>query len=143
MTASKAPEGFGTHHLECAPELTRELPRALRTKPKDLNSVRNFSETVLTAKTRCPALDSRSLDLDSLAAVAADQVVVVMLSLAAAVENFAVGAAENINLLVIGHGLQDPVGGSQRDFFTTVLEKAVKLLGTYKVVKGIQSTAHS
>ncbi|GAA1914442.1 hypothetical protein GCM10009688_19220 [Arthrobacter gandavensis] len=103
----------------------------------------NFSETVLTAQTRCPALDSRSLNLHCLPAVAANKVVVMMLRLAAAVENFTVGATENINLLVVGHGLQNPVSGSQRDLFTTVLEKTVKLLGAHEVVKGIQSAAHS
>ncbi|GAA1351722.1 hypothetical protein GCM10009636_12680 [Arthrobacter koreensis] len=65
--------------------------------------MRNVSETVLAAKTRSPAFDSRSLNLHSLAAVAAHKVVVVMFSLAAAVENFTVCAPENVDLLVIGH----------------------------------------
>ena len=121
----------------------QQLPRTLRTKPKDLNSVRNLSKTVFTAQTGSPALDSRSLNLHSLAAVTANQMMVVVFSFAAAVQNLTVSTTENINLLVISHGLEDPVGGSQRDFLAAVLKQTVKLLGTYKVIKRIQSTPNS
>jgi len=105
--------------------------------------VRNFSETVLTAQTGSPALHSRSLNLNSLATVSANQMVVVMLCLTAPVQNLTVSTTENINLLVISHGLQDPVRRSQRNLLTTVLKQTVELLGTYKVIKRIQSTPHS
>ena len=122
---------------------SNKLPRALRTEPKDLDSVRNLSKTVFTAQTGSPALDSRSLNLHSLAAVTANQMMVVVFSFAAAVENLTVSTTENIDLLVISHGLEDPVGGSQRDLLAAVLKQTVKLLGTYKVIKRIQSTPNS
>ena len=68
---------------------------------------------MLTAQTGSPALNSRSFHLNSLAAVTANQMVVVMLSLTAAVQNLTVSTTENINLLLVSHGLQDPVGSSQ------------------------------
>jgi len=75
--------------------------------------VRYLGETVLTAQPGGPALHGRSFHLNSLAAVTANQMVVVMLSLAPAVQNLTISTTENINLLLISHGLQNPVGSSQ------------------------------
>ena len=68
---------------------------------------------MLTAQTGSPALNSRSFHLNSLAAVTANQMVVMVLSLAPAVQNLTISTTENINLLLISHGLQNPVGSSQ------------------------------
>lgn len=130
-------------HAAGQPQDRQQLPRTLRTKPKDLNSVRNLSETVLSAQPGSPALNSRSLDFHSLPAVAAHQMVVVVFGFAAAVQDLAVCSAEYVNLLVVRHGLQDPVGSSQGHLLATVLKQAVKLLGTHEIIKRIESAPHS
>jgi len=105
--------------------------------------VRNLGEAVLPSQTRSPALDSRRLNLHGFAAVAANQMMVVMLGFAAAVQDLSVSTTENVDLLVIRHGLQNPVSSSQGDLLTTVLEQTVKFLRTYKVIKGVEGAPHS
>ncbi|MNY57531.1 hypothetical protein D3C86_1937530 [compost metagenome] len=63
----------------------------------------------------CPGLDGGRLHFNGLAAVAAQQVVVVPGDVAASVNRFAFTVAEDINESVVSQRLKDAVRGGQGD----------------------------
>ncbi len=86
-------------------------------------------EAVLACCPGGPAFDCGFGDFHGVTAVAADQVVVVFLAVAAPVPVLALLAAEHVHLTVAGHGLQEPVDRGQGDRFALIAEHGVQLLG--------------
>src|SRR5690348_14821494 len=115
---------------------------ALRTRTEDLHGVRDVHIAVLDGNRLRPLLDGRALDLDRLAADAADEVVVVLAGGAAAVDGLAVGGTQYVDLAGVGEGLQCAVHGGESDGVTLVLEHVVELLRTAELVHLVERRRH-
>ena len=83
-----------------------------------------------------PAFDFWSFDFNGSAAVAADEVVVVLLAGAATVASFAVVASEGVDLAGVGESAYLVVDGGKCDVLALGLELGVKLLSGAEPVRG-------
>ena len=83
--------------------------RALRAQPENFDGVFHRGEAVLGGSPRGPGLDRGRLDFNSLAAAAAQQVVMMAGDGAAPVHCLAVRIPEDVHQTLISEGLQDPV----------------------------------
>lgn len=102
----------------------------------------NFSESVLCRQLADPGLHIRCLELYCESAVAADQVMVVLLACAESEDGLPIIGTQNIQQTLFLMGLQHTVNRSQGDFFSTVAEDAVKILGGDKVFQLAQDGPH-
>ena len=98
----------------------------------------HVGEAVFGTRLGGPALDLRSFDFDSTAAVATDKMVVVVLAGAAAVTDFAVVAPQDVELTSFGEGPNLVVDGGEGDVLALGLQFAVQLLGGSEPVGGFQ-----
>ena len=80
-----------------------------------------------------PGLNGRRFHFNRLAAVAAQQVMVVPGDGAAPVDGLAVGVAEDVNQSVLGQRLQNPVGGGKGNGAAPLVQDAVKFLRAHEV----------
>jgi len=99
-------------------------------------------ETVFGSDLRGPGLDGGRFDLHRLATPAAEQVVVVAVRLATAVDGLAIGAAEDVDDALIRHGLEDPVRGGQGHRDPGILQRTVEFLRADEVLQTVQSGVH-
>ena len=98
-----------------------------------VTSIKPWSLPVL----RRPAFDFWSFDFDGSAAVAADEVVVVLVAGAATVASFAVIASEGVELAGVGERSHLVVDGGEGDVLALSLELGVKLLSGAEPVGGL------
>jgi hypothetical protein len=110
--------------------------RAVWAGAGDLDGVGDVDEAVLDAGFGGPAFDLWSFDFDGGAAVAADQVVVVLVAGAAAVAGFAVVASEGVDLAGVGEGSELVVDGGEGDVLALGLKLGVKFLRGAETVGG-------
>jgi hypothetical protein len=81
-----------------------------------------------------PLLHGGTLDLDGLAADAADQMVMVVTRRAAPVDGLTLGRAQDVDLAGVGEGLERAVDGGQPYRVAPVLEHVVQVLGAAELV---------
>ena len=86
---------------------------------------------------RGPAFDFWSFDFDRGAAVAADEVVVVLAAGAAPVAGFAIVTSQGVELAGVGERSDLVVDGGEGDVLTLGLELGVKLLSRAEPVGGL------
>lgn len=103
--------------------------------------MRNVGVPVLPRHPGGPLFDGRCFDLDRAAAFPAEQVVMMVLHRTAAVYGLALTVPKHVHQSVIGHRLEDAVGGRQRNRLAPLMEFAVQLLRAHKVVKFIEGCA--
>ncbi len=108
----------------------------------DFHGVRHLGVAVLRGGPGGPGFHGGRLHLHGLAAVPAQQVVVVPGDGAPAVDGLAFAVAEHVHQALVGEGLQDPVGGGQGDGDALVLQDPVQLLGADEVVQLVQGGAY-
>ena len=82
---------------------------------KDLDGVLDVDEAGLGGDAAGPRLDLRPFDFLGLAAATADQVVMVGVGVAAAVDRLAVGGVDDIDRTSVGEALQVPVDRTEPD----------------------------
>jgi len=76
--------------------------RAIRAGPRDLHGVGDIDETMRLSRLCGPALHLRAFHFNGNPAVPADQMVVMALAIAPAIADFAVVAAQGVELASIG-----------------------------------------
>ena len=90
----------------------------------------HVAEAVLGADLIRPRFESRwPLDLDGPTALPADQVMVVLIGAAGALEGLAILDSEDIDLTLSGHGLEIAIDRGQTDGLACSREQLVQLLG--------------
>ena len=77
---------------------------------------------------QCPVLEGGCFQLNGGAASAAEQVVVMVLYLAVAVQGLTLNALDRVELAGVSQRLQHTVGGCERDLFLAVREGQVQIL---------------
>ena len=88
-------------------------------------------EAVLARKPAGPLFNGGFGDFDSVPAVPADQVLVVLFpALAAPVPGLAVLRAQDVQFALVCHILQEPVDGCESDCFPAPVQRGMQLLGT-------------
>src|SRR5690606_27385859 len=104
------------------------LRGALGAGAEHLDRVRYVAEAVLCGDGVRPALDGGARDLDGPAAVAADQVVVVLLGAAGPVDGLALVGAQHVDLARVAERLQRPVHGRETDLGAVRAQVGVDVL---------------
>ena len=115
----------------------RRFP-ARRAQPEQLDRVIDGGEPGLGRDLLGPALHRAALDLDAGPAVAADQVVVVGVALAPAVQRLPAGVPDRVHLAVLAEHLQVPVDGGQADVLATLAQLGMDLLGAAEPGQPVQ-----
>jgi hypothetical protein len=96
------------------------------------DGVIDVDEAVFRGDGGCPAFNRLTLHLDGAAASPADQVVVVVLGVAASVERLAVLGTQHVDPPDVDEGLQVPVNGRQTDAVAPLPQLGVQVLRTAK-----------
>lgn len=104
----------------------------------DLHRVSDIDKAMRLASFGGPAFDLWSFDLDGSAAMAADQVVMVVVAGASPVAGFAVVASDGVELTGVGERSYLVVDGGQGDVLALSLELGVKFLSGAETVGGFQ-----
>lgn len=102
----------------------------------DLYRVSDVDKAMLLARFGGPAFDLWSFDFDGGAAVAADEVVVVVVAGASPVAGFAVVASYGVEVTGVGERSDLVVDGGQGDVLALGLELGVKFLSGAETVGG-------
>ena len=111
---------------------------AVTTQAQELDGVGDGSEAVIAGCPVCPAVDRRCGDFHGVAALAADQVVVVFLAVAAPVPGLALGGPQYVHFTLTGHGLQGAVDRGEGDPFPVFMQQMVQLLGAAESCRLLQ-----
>lgn len=94
----------------------------------------DVGEAMLVGDGACPSLDGGTCHPYCQSAVAAHEMVMVALALAAmAVEVLAIRVEDDVDLADLSHRLQCPVNGGQAHVLLTIAEDATNLLGGSEV----------
>jgi len=109
---------------------------ASRADSEDLCRVVDRSETVMLRHARRPRFDFVARNLNGIAALSADQVVMVLAGATLPVDGFTVGRAQNIDLARAREGLEISVHRRQTDAPPLGLELVVKLLRRSEPLSG-------
>ena len=114
---------------------------AARAGAKDVNRVTRLGESVLSGNLVCPAFDPFGLNFNGLAAVSADQVMVVVGS-AGAVEQFAIPGLQRIGVAGSSQVGQSPINSRQADCAAVIAKHQVQLLSTDETDGLAESVLH-
>src|SRR5690606_622192 len=110
-------------------------------QPEEVEGVLELGEAVRRGHLLGPRLDEPAADLHGGAAPPADEVVVVLDALAAAVERLAVVGAQDVDLTCLRQRLQGAVDGGEPDGVTGLAQGLVQLLRAAEVVGALEEGA--
>src|SRR5680860_903337 len=112
-------------------------------QPEDIDDMSRFGESVLGRHVLRPRFDRIRFDLHRKSAIAADQVVMMVVGAARAVQALALRRLQRVGTSLGGKVGERPIDGGQSDGRAGGVQGGMEALGANKALAGAERSAHS